>query len=349
MTGTSMDAVDAAAVEITGQGLEMSATLQCMASEPLGSLKPDLQALTLQDPLPEPDASVAAGMLGELTAKAIAQLHLQHIDLIALHGQTVLHRPPRSIQLIEAQPIVDMFDCTVLTEPRQGDLTLGGQGAPITPLADWVMFRSNTDDTVVVNLGGFCNVTVLPAKSRPEDLRGFDVCCCNLILDALARARIGEAFDREGDVALHGDVDRECAQSLTNRLRQQHDEGRSLGSDDDLGAWAVDLTAHLDPPHALATAADAIGDSIATAIGDIPRVLLAGGGARNRRLRSTLDAALGRVAQETDTFGVPLQAREAMAMAILGALHLDGIPTTLPQITGRRGDAPLQSWVQASP
>lgn len=349
MTGTSMDAVDAAAVEITGHGLEMSATLQCIASEPLGSLRPHLQALSLQDPLPETDAAVAASMLGELTAAAIKQLHLRHIDLIALHGQTVLHRPPKSVQLIDPAPIVSEFDCTVLTDPRQGDLALGGQGAPITPLADWVMFRSTTDDTAIVNLGGFCNVTILPSKCSPEDIRGLDVCCCNLILDALAKARIGEAFDRGGAVALRGDVDRASAQSLAHRLRQQHDEGRSLGSGDDLGRWAVTLTAHLEARHALATAADAIGGVIAAAIEDTTSILFAGGGSQNRRLRSAIEAALGRSVQVTDAHGVPVQAREAMAMAILGALHLDGIPTTLPHITGRRSDAPLEGWVQASP
>src|SRR5690606_34298498 len=99
-------------------------------------------------------------------------------DLVAVHGQTVHHEPPVSWQLVNPWPIAQYADCPVVTDLRGADLAAGGQGAPITPIADWLLFRDRREGAggrqtrVVVNLGGFCNITLLPGRSPPTGGQG---------------------------------------------------------------------------------------------------------------------------------------------------------------------------------
>ena len=114
-------------------------------------------------------------------------------DLVVAHGQTVFHAPPASWQLLNAAPIARAVRAPVVFDLRQADLAAGGQGAPITPLADWIMLRAHgpaAAGRAIVNLGGFCNVTILPSGAGPEGVRGMDVCPCNHLLDGVARRRV---------------------------------------------------------------------------------------------------------------------------------------------------------------
>lgn len=343
MTGTSMDGVDAVAVQINGVGKTMSASFIKMASCGLCNAKPLLQKIAVQGGSPD-EMDKAATLVGEITAGAISKLELNVIDLIALHGQTVFHNPPKSIQLINPNPITEQFKCTTFTDPRQHDLQLGGQGAPITPLADWIMFRSTNKSTAIVNLGGFCNVTVLPANCCVNQVKGFDVCCCNLLLNAIARERLGVEFDDNGENACKGIVDNKLYQFILSKLEEQRNEHRSLGTFDDLTDLVIVQGDALTTQDLLATTASAIGACITKSIMGVDRVLLAGGGVHNQKLVKTIQNH-----GTTNDYGVPTQAREAMAMAILAALAQDNVSITLPQITGRRETKEVVGWIQASP
>ena len=343
MTGTSMDGVDAVATSIEGHGLEMKASFLQMATEPIDDLQKQLRALS-DDFTNDTALKTTSLQVGEKTLAAIMQLGIDNIDLIALHGQTIFHEPPRSIQLINPSCIVDTFNCTVLTDPRTADLLLGGQGAPITPLADWIMFRDAARDTAVVNLGGFCNITLLPKNCQPRDIEGFDLCCCNLLLDAIARKRLGTQYDTNGSCAHEGTVDSNLFDQLKNKLESQRNENRSLGTGDDLSRWVLNQSVKIETADLLATVTSAIGSVIQETVCDSQRVLLAGGGIHNVPLKNAIGAT-----KMTDAFGVPTQAREGMAMAILGALATDGVSITLPQITGRQQTNEVVGWSQASP
>jgi 1,6-anhydro-N-acetylmuramate kinase len=343
MTGTSMDGVDAVAVQIDGVGETMSASFYKMASCGLGSAKPLLQKLAVQGGSQD-EMDEAATLVGKITAEAISKLELNAIDLIALHGQTVFHNPPKSMQLINPRSITEKFNCTIFTDPRQHDLQLGGQGAPITPLADWIMFRSTNKSTAIVNLGGFCNVTVIPANCSVNQIHGFDVCCCNLLLNAIAKTRLGVEFDCGGKEADKGSIDNKLFQSILNKLEEQREENRSLGTYDDFTEEVLRQGSTLNTQDLLATTASAIGACITESTMGVDRVLLAGGGVHNQMLTKTIHNH-----GTTNDLGVPTQAREAMAMAILGALAQDNVSITLPQITGRRGSKKVVGWVQVSP
>lgn len=343
MTGTSMDGIDAVAVQIDGHQLEMTASFLSMASTGLGSVQTTLKTLATQGEVTI-DMDAVALEVGRITKDTIKELQLQQIDLIALHGQTIFHEPPESIQLIDATQVADSFDCVILTEPRQQDLQLGGQGAPITPLADWIMFRNNGVSTAIVNLGGFCNVTILPVRSTPKDISGFDVCCCNLLLDAIAQHAYGKDFDEGGKHALKGKSDEATTQLLLDTLTEQRNSKQSLGTNDDLSAFVLQLGKHIRPENLLASATSAIGQCITDSVQGIDRVFLAGGGVHNKSLRNAIQHN-----GTTETLGVPTQAREGMAMAILGALAQDGVSITLSQITGRRETQSVVGWTQVSP
>jgi len=198
--------------------------------------------------------------------------------------------------------------------------------------------------TAIVNLGGFCNVTVLPANSTPKEVEGFDVCTCNLLLNTIAQQRLNMPFDEDGIHATQGVTDAEVYATLFHALMEQRNAHCSLGTDDELGEFALHLGNHLSPDDLLATACAAIGDCINDSICNVDRVYLAGGGVHNNALRQVI-----RNNGTTETLGVPTQAREGMAMAILGALAQDGVSITLPQITGRSESEGIVGWTQASP
>ena len=212
MTGTSIDGLDVSAVELTGEGLPMDARLLLHRQSSLEDCGPRLRQLAEQLPMTAGEISRLAREFGLLHARAVAGLVAEldrPPDLVAIHGQTVLHDPPLSWALMDPTPLLACVDCRVVTDLRMLDLARGGQGAPITPVADWVLFRSARPRTIV-NLGGFCNATHLPERTgSPDAIRGEDVCACNHLLDAGARRWLQRAYDEDGTVALEGSPDPE--------------------------------------------------------------------------------------------------------------------------------------------
>lgn len=368
MTGTSIDALDVAVVRISGTGLAMRAELAAFHSEPLGELAGVLRRLASGEALTASEIADAAWALGERHADAITRaLAARHPDLVCVHGQTVMHAPTatrtalesgatrtpargRTWQLLQPAPIAARFSCPVVFDLRALDVALGGQGAPITPIADWILCRSPDRTRAIVNLGGFANATILPADLGPDAIRGFDICACNQLLDAIARARLGAAFDRDGRAAAAGIVHADLLDSFTRLLEQQARAGRSLGSGDEL-AECVLLSTHISAPDVARTACEAVGGVIGRVLASRPpphrvqEVYLAGGGAFNPVLAAAIARAAGAPCQPLDVLGVPVQAREAMCFAVLGALCQDRVPITLSSVTGVPSPSPVSgAW-----
>ena len=345
MTGTSCDGLDAVLVRLEGRGFAVRGTLVRALSRPLGPLGARLREFSAGAVL---SAGAAAGLCLEfsrLHADAVRELLAgERADLVCVHGQTVFHRPPVSWQMFSPWPVVVAAGAPVVFDLRGADLAEGGQGAPITPTADWVLFRG-PEPRAVVNLGGFCNVSLLPAaalddaEAGPRGVRGMDVCACNQVLDAAARRALGQAFDEGGGAALRGHADDQARAELAGILAGQAGAGRSLGSGDEAGAWVSRHAVRLGPEDLLRSACAAIAGTIAAALPRGARAILAGGGAHNRCLADLLAERLGEPVRTTADLGVPVGSREAVAFAILGALCQDRVPITLTGVTGSRGGA----------
>ncbi len=352
MTGTSIDGIDAALVRIERDGLDMRAEFVGHRSRPLGALGDALRAAAGQTPMTAGSVADVARTFGQLHADIIADLVDEHagpgarLDLVAVHGQTVCHVPPLSWQLVNPAPIARRLAVPVVSDLRQADLAAGGQGAPITPLADWILFRGGDLRRAIVNLGGFCNITILPAANETDPLariEGADVCACNHILDAVARRVLGAAWDSGGRAAGAGTPDPPRVAALGKRLGRQAAGGRSLGTGDEITGWVEEHETALRPSDLAATAVHAIAACIAERLrpARVGEVILSGGGTHNRALVAALSRAIPAPLVTSDERGLPVDAREAVAIAVLGALSADGIPITLPQVTGCAAPAPV--------
>lgn len=362
MTGTSLDGLDCALVRITGTGLGMTAKFLGMVSRPFDdTVRATLRHLAEGNAAPPIDYMRAARMLGVLHADAVAALLDAHPipdprspnpDFIVAHGQTIWHAPQDTLswQLFDPWPLVRHLGIPVCYDLRQADLIAGGEGAPITPIADWVMYRSEDPVTVVLNLGGIANGTLL-YEGQPGWTNGRDLCPCNLLIDGTVQRLYPERrYDDRGAIAASSCIDPRWRQDTT--LRELFDwSGRSLGREQLIDGWFDRLWSVLQPDavnqwsEPINERKDIVGlvtDAVAQRIGewlreeDPNRVIFAGGGARNDWLVGQIGrySKLGDTAVLSDDLGIPCEAREAMAFAVLGALSQDGVPITLPQVTG---------------
>lgn len=357
MTGTSLDALDCALVRVSGVGLALRAEVVRCTSVDLGELHSSLRRLAEGTPATAGEIAGISLAFSELHARAVAEIAKENkLDLVCVHGQTIFHKPPVSWQLLNPWPIVRAVNAPVVFDLRGADLAAGGQGAPITPIADAVLLSHHPELSLgfaVVNLGGFANATVVPSTSQPisdawlNGVKGFDICVCNQLLDRIARNVLSVPFDDGGRIALSGTVNPEAASDLAHVLQSQSSAGRSLGSGDEAGDWVASARTKLKPADLAATAVDAIAKTVWMRCRGVPNVLLAGGGSKNAAIFRAIAQAAGCTAAVStiDRFGVPAEYREAIEFAVLGALCQDGVAITLPSVTGVRGKAPLSgAW-----
>jgi anhydro-N-acetylmuramic acid kinase len=199
-----------------------------------------------------------------------------------------------------------------------------------------------------MNLGGFINATLVPAAARGVGaIRGFDVCACNHLLDAVARERLGAPFDADGARASRGAVDADARTRISHAIAPpdardgtgDRPARRSLGTGDE-AARLVGWTAHLSADDACRTIVDAIADAAMRILDSEcaappDRILLAGGSARNRALRAAFAARVAATVETTEeSHGLPVHMREPVGIAILGAHADDGAGYCLPTVTG---------------
>ena len=358
MTGTSIDGLDAALVTIHGHGLGMRAAFVRGISIPLGKLTSPLRKMAEQEPLRAGEIVQLSRDFALLHVRALKKLlGSQAVDLIAVHGQTVFHAPPLSWQLINPAPLAAAFGVPVVSDLRAADLACGGQGAPITPLSDFVLYRAS-ETRGIVNLGGFCNVTRLPActqrRQGPDGhttngISGGDVCVCNQLLDTLARELFGAPYDAGGARAARGKLRERPFAALCAELARQARGARALGTGDETSAWLKTFRGGVDGCDLARCACAAIAETLVRYCGALDCLILAGGGVHNDTLVQEIRRrATGRKAVKvvlSNELGVPVEFREAAGMAVLGALCQDRQPITLPRVTGVKRAPVSGLWV----
>ncbi len=365
MSGTSADAIDAALVRFTGAGLESRHELVAYRETPLeGALRRevlDVAAAAAVEPerLLRLDAALgerfAASVLELLAAAGADPLA---VDAIGSHGQTVRHLPRAAtggdaftLQIGSAAILAERTGIAVVSDFRVRDAAAGGEGAPLVPLADWWLFRSERESRALLNLGGMGNLTYLPRGATIADVLAFDTGPGNAVIDAIVRhVSAGAAhFDAGGAAAArgqaHGPLLAELLADPFFDLAPPRSTGRERFGDAYAGR-VIELGRDLDlgDDDLLATAVELTAGSVAHAIerflaprGGVDAVFVSGGGAWNPTLMAALARRLApaRVRALTE-LGVPVEAKEALAFAFLAHQTLCGLPGNVPGATGAR-------------
>lgn len=358
LSGTSVDAADAALCRVEGTGADVKLELLAHVSRPFA---PDLVARVLG---PQDARSLCAlGFeLGEQFAEAVlavlarAGVDPGEVHVVGSHGQTMAHLPsdlsptPSTLQIGEAAVIAERTGLPVVSDFRTRDMAVGGQGAPLVPYLDWAVFRNRARPGVTrafLNLGGIANVSVV--GERLEDTLAFDTGPANMVLDALARRVTGGQLgcDRDGSLSSRGRVLPALLEELLTHPFLARPPPRSAGREG-FGEALVDrlwAAAPERPYDLMATARAFTVEATARAFETWVRprfphleaVYASGGGTRNPALMADLRARLAPVPLERlDVLGFPEEAKEAALFALLAAEHRAGTPANVCPATGAR-------------
>jgi anhydro-N-acetylmuramic acid kinase len=356
MSGTSLDGIDVAVVDIRGKKIEP------IAFHTVPYPKTVREAiLGVSNTLTHTSAIARLHfLLGELYAEAVRdtcrrrRIPLHSISLCGLHGQTIFHegapvnylgrRVASTLQIGDAAVLAERTGLWTISNFRERDIAAGGRGAPLVPLADFLLFRHRRIGRVALNLGGIANITVIPGGASRDDVVAFDTGPGNMVIDALV-ARLTEGrqtFDRDGRIARRSRVhDRMLASMLADpyfKLRPPKTAGREqFGQEFASGLVATGL-----PPEVLiATATEFTARSVASAIAthasNAREVIASGGGVHNRWLMRRLrDLLPGLDLRTSADHGIDPDAKEAIAFAVLAHEFVMHRPGNLPSATGAR-------------
>jgi anhydro-N-acetylmuramic acid kinase len=359
MSGTSLDGIDAALVKLEPRAASYDIELIRFTTVPFPERLQKLlrDALPPNEPSPERVAALDAE-LGRAFGRAAHDIAAGNpLDFIASHGLTLFHDGTRrrSVQIADPYAIREATGATVVFDFRRADCAAGGQGAPLVPLADALLFGS-AQTAVALNLGGIANLTVLPPVAAPGDVRAWDTGPGNLLIDAFVRARSGgrDVFDQDGARAARGRVDPAVLEALLSdpyfTLAPPKSTGRERFGEAFLATHGASLGAlSFDDGCATLTAltVEAIARDVERYAPDAVRVIASGGGTHNVALLRGLSERLGAGVRVvvSDELGVNADAKEALAFAILGYEALRGRPAGLPGVTGARHAAVLGAIV----
>lgn len=369
MSGTSVDGIDAALIEVSGTGESLH--LRGILATSVRPYSPEERS-RIHELF---DGSVAGicemnALLGEWFAEAALEIIEQagmkppDIHLIGSHGQTIYHIPrqpaerdagryPSTLQIGSASVIAERTGITTVADFRPRDMAAGGEGAPLVPYVDWALFRRSGETIALQNIGGISNVTIVtPALN---DVLAFDTGPGNMVIDAATEIATGGAapYDEDGVIAASGTVNERIVEELLSHgyfdLSPPKSTGREL--------WGVEFVHALHERYGttcggedlVATLTEFVARSVYRAYErfvfprhDLSGVYLSGGGERNpvlvRRLRELFRPL---PVWSSDKLGIPADAKEAIAFAVLANETICGTPANVPTATGASGSRVL--------
>jgi len=320
-------------------------------------------------------------VVGEQFARAAIEacqkwrVPMSSVGLIGSHGQTVFHlgataklqgrnRKPSTLQIGEISIIAERTGVPTIGDFRPADMAAGGQGAPLVPFVDYLLYRNAHQGRVALNIGGIANVTVIPAGAQPRDVFAFDTGPGNMIVDALVeRITRGEAsYDRDARLALSGRTIEELLARLMREPYLRKKPPKSAGREQFGAEYARRLMAwgtrhHSGPTDLVRTATIFTSLSIADAFrrfilprAEVHELIVTGGGAQNPLMMGQLAAVLpGITIVPAGSFGVPPEAKEAFAFALLAYESYHGRANNLPSATGAGHPAVLGKLAYGRP
>jgi anhydro-N-acetylmuramic acid kinase len=364
MSGTSADGIDVAVVRIAAGGARPK--LKLLAHEGFAFPAPLRRSVLAAMNAASTSTAELARLnwrLGLAYAEAVSVTVKRHnvkLDLIGCHGQTLYHQPRAASytgrrfactwQAGEAAVIAAALGVPVVSNFRPADMLAGGQGAPLVPLLDYVLFADARRGRVLQNIGGIANLTAIPAGAAADRIIAFDTGPGNMVIDALAQELFAKPFDRNGAFAAEGAVIAPVlAAALRNpyfQLKPPRTAGREQFGREYAARFLADCRRHSEKPEdALATATALTAETIARSYKRFvyPRMkggvdyIVSGGGARNHTLMAILAqrlAPLGCELAASEEFGLPVEAKEAAAFALLAWQTWHRLPGNVPAATG---------------
>jgi len=381
MSGTSADGIDVSLARISGVPPNLNAKLLAHTSSTFPSaLREEILRVAEQQPITAGALSQLNFRLGELFANAVLaacrefRISPKKIALIGSHGQTIFHQgepvnflgqPTAStLQIGEPAIIAAHTGITTVGDFRPADMALGGQGAPLVPYADYLLYRHEKLGRISLNLGGIANITVIPAAAKPSQILAFDTGPANMLIDALVshftRGRL--RFDKNAQLASQG---RSIPALLDDLMRDPYLKlapPKSTGREYYGHAYLKKILAlgrrHRAKPNDLIRAAtiftalsvvDALNRFVLRKT-KIHQLIVSGGGVHNPLILAQLSAALpGMEILPSGRLGIPEDAKESFAFALLAYETFHRRPANLPSATGARGPAILGKISYAPP
>jgi anhydro-N-acetylmuramic acid kinase len=383
MSGTSADGIEAALVHISGAPPKLNSKLLGHASLPIPKpIRAAILRIAEGTPLPAAEISQLNFRLGQLFAEAAIatckklRVPVKSLDLIASHGQTIFHQGPpipylgaktsSTFQIGEPSIIAARTGVTTIADFRPADMAAGGQGAPLVPFADYLLYRHEKIGRVSLNLGGIANVTVIPAHSKPTDVFAFDTGPANILIDALVShfTKGRQRFDKNAQLAGQGRFLPNLLNELLSDPYLRQPPPKSTGREYYGAPYIQKLLRlgnkyHARPNDLIRAATVFTGLSIVDALNRfvlpktrIHQLVVSGGGAHNPLLFGLLTAALHMDAEydaahmnnfykaggievlRSSQLGVPETAKEAYAFALLAYETFHHRPSNLPSATG---------------
>ena len=374
-SGTSADGVDSALVRIEGSGLELKVQMLLHDTYPYPKYIKEAVLSASDGKSTLEEICFLNYQLGEVFAQACVSLlessdfELDDLDAVGSHGQTVCHIPHSladrrncpvsTLQLCEAQVIAEKTGAVVVCDFRSADIAAGGEGAPLAPCVDYMLFRCGRVSRGLLNIGGIANLTALPGDCRSVDVVGFDTGPGNMVLDFLASNLFGVECDKNGTISARGTPSQELLEELLQfdffKLSPPKSAGREIFgshfseklirkakekdlSKEDLMATAVALTA---------TSIHRAYLKFVTRTCQIDELYVSGGGVENRTMMQHIkDAFLPIEVHTTEKLGIDPRAKEALLFAVLANQAIAGEPSSLPQVTGAARRTVLGKIVQ---
>jgi len=367
MSGTSADGIDVALVRLMGRGFRTRLELLAHKAFPYPApVRRKVMAAMNAKSASVADLARLNFLLAELYSDAILATQRSarlKCELVGCHGQTLYHQGDAQLflgrklavtwQTGEGSLIAERIGVPVVSDFRPADMVAGGKGAPLVPFLDYVLYRHRRRGRIVQNIGGIGNLTAIPARAKPEQVVAFDTGPGNMVIDALAERLLGRRYDMDGRVSAKGEpIERVIHQVLASPFFWQKPP-RTAGREqfgDDFVTWFQRRCGKASKEDMLATATALTARTIATSVemvmkrGKFRDYVVSGGGAKNPTLMRMIEEQLAPMklrVQTTEDLGLPVDAKEAVAFALLAYQTWRRQPGNIPSATGAKRPAIL--------
>ena len=358
LSGTSVDAVDVVLVSIKGNGLNTKIKVIDFESY---RINPELKKFILKCSSVQSsnveDICKLNFMIGNLFADSIKKLIFRNklltkdIDLIGTHGQTIYHFPfnqklfsynsKSTLQVGDPSVIANLTGITTVGDFRNADVSVKGDGAPLVPYLDYILFRHKTKNRAFINIGGISNITYLKKSCKQNEVIAFDTGPGNMLMDYLTKKYFNKKYDKGGNIALKGEVNENlfrqiCANDKFYKRKPPKSTGREYYSES-FTESILDKFRKLDPKDVLATFTKFTAYTIFHNLRnyDTDELIISGGGAKNNALLNFIKEYFKKSAVNViDESGINPDNKEAVLFAVLANELVSGNKTNLPSVTG---------------